>query len=62
MTVLEQKSNLYPASPILGLLCGLTFCASTCLPHITCYIAGFGGVNLVVMGLGVSINSVSVIT
>jgi hypothetical protein len=62
MTVLEQNSNPYHASPILGLLCGLTFCSSACLPHITSYIADNGGVNLAVMGLGVLITSLSVIT
>jgi hypothetical protein len=40
MTVLEQNSNPYLASLILGLLYGLTFCASACLPHIISYIAG----------------------
>jgi len=40
MTVLEQNSNPHLASPILGLLCGLTFCASACLPHIISSIAG----------------------
>ena len=62
MTVLEQKSNPYTTSPILGPLYGLTFCASTSLPHTTSYIAGIGGVNLVVMGLGVLFTSLSVIT
>jgi hypothetical protein len=62
MTVLEQNSNPYLASLILGLLYGLTFCASACLPYIIGYIAGIGGVNLVVMELGVLINSLSVIT
>ena len=62
MTVLEQNSNPHPAPLILGLFYGLTFCASARLPHITSYIAGIGGVNLVVMGLGVLINSLSVIT
>jgi len=62
MTVLEQNSNPYLASLILGLLCGLTFCASACLPHITSYIAGIGAVNLAVMELGVLFNSLSVVT
>jgi hypothetical protein len=62
MTVLEQNSNPYTASPILGLLYGLTFCASACLPRVISYIAGIGGVNFVVMRLGVLINSLSVTT
>jgi hypothetical protein len=62
MTVLEQISNPYVASLSLCLLYGLTFCASAYLPYIISYIAGVGGVNLVVMGLGVLFNSLSVIT
>ena len=62
MTVLEQKSNPHPALLILGLFYGLTFCASARLPHITSYIAGIEGVNLVVMRLGVLINSLQVTT
>jgi sulfite exporter TauE/SafE len=42
MTVLEQISNPYLASLSLGLLYGLTFCASACLPYIISYIAGIG--------------------
>jgi sulfite exporter TauE/SafE len=42
MTVLEQISNPYLASLILGLLYGLTFCTSACLPYIISYIAGIG--------------------
>jgi len=42
MTVLEQISNPYLASLVLGLLYGLTFCASACLPYIVSYIAGIG--------------------
>lgn len=42
MTVLQQISNPYLASLILGLLYGLTFCTSACLPYITSYIAGIG--------------------
>jgi hypothetical protein len=42
MTVLQQISNPYLASLILGLLYGLTFCASACLPYIISYIAGIG--------------------
>jgi len=42
MTVLEQISNPYIASLILGLLYGLTFCTSACLPYIISYIAGIG--------------------
>jgi sulfite exporter TauE/SafE len=42
MTVLQQISNPYLASLILGLLYGLTFCTSACLPYILSYIAGIG--------------------
>ena len=42
MTVLQQISNPYLASLVLGLLYGLTFCASACLPYIISYIAGIG--------------------
>ena len=42
MSVLQQISNPYLASLILGLLYGLTFCASACLPYIISYIAGIG--------------------
>ena len=42
MTVLEQISNPYLASLVLGLLYGLTFCASACLPYLVSYIAGIG--------------------
>jgi len=42
MTVLQQISNPYLASLILGLLYGLTFCTSACLPYVTSYIAGIG--------------------
>jgi len=42
MTVLEQISDPYLASLVLGLLYGLTFCASACLPYIISYIAGIG--------------------
>ena len=40
MTVLEQISNPYLASLALGLLYGLTFCTSVCLPYLASYIAG----------------------
>jgi sulfite exporter TauE/SafE len=40
MTVLEQISNPYLASLVLGLLYGLTFCTSVCLPYLASYIAG----------------------
>jgi xanthine/uracil/vitamin C permease (AzgA family) len=40
--VLQNISNPYLASLILGLLYGLTFCTSTCLPYIISYIAGIG--------------------
>jgi sulfite exporter TauE/SafE len=42
MTVLQQISNPYLASLILGLLYGLTFCTSACLPYVISYIAGIG--------------------
>jgi len=42
MTVLQQISNPYLASLVLGLLYGLTFRASACLPYIISYIAGIG--------------------
>jgi len=42
ITVLEQISNPYVASLILGLFYGLTFCTSICLPYIISYIAGIG--------------------
>ena len=42
MTVLEQISNPYLASLVLGLVYGLTFCASSCLPYLVSYIAGIG--------------------
>jgi hypothetical protein len=42
MTVLQQISNPYLASLILGLLYGLTVCISACLPYVTSYIAGIG--------------------
>jgi len=42
MTVLQQISNPYIASLILGLLYGLTFCTSACLPYVTSYSAGIG--------------------
>jgi sulfite exporter TauE/SafE len=40
MTVLEQISNPYLASLILGLIYGLTFCTTACLPYLVSYIAG----------------------
>ena len=40
MTGLEQISNPYLASLVLGLLYGLTFCTSACLPYVASYIAG----------------------
>ena len=42
MTVLQQISNPYFASFVLGLLYEFTFCASACLPYIVSYIAGIG--------------------
>lgn len=40
MTLIEQISNPYLASFILGLIYGVTFCTTTCLPYIVSYIAG----------------------
>jgi sulfite exporter TauE/SafE len=40
MTLLEQISNPYLASLVLGLVYGLTFCTSACLPYLVSYIAG----------------------
>ena len=40
MTIIEQISNPYLASIVLGLIYGLTFCSTTCLPYIVSYIAG----------------------
>lgn len=42
MTLLEQISNPYLASLVLGILYGLTFCTSACLPYVVSYIAGIG--------------------
>ena len=40
MTMLEQISNPYLASFIIGLIYGLTFCTTACLPYLVSYIAG----------------------
>jgi sulfite exporter TauE/SafE len=40
MTLLEQISNPYLASLVLGVFYGFTFCTSICLPYISSYIAG----------------------
>jgi sulfite exporter TauE/SafE len=42
MTLLPEIPNPYLASLILGMLYGLTFCTSVCLPYIISYIAGIG--------------------
>ncbi len=42
MTVLQQISNPYFASLVLGLLYGLIFCTSVCLPYVISYIVGIG--------------------
>jgi hypothetical protein len=42
MTVLQQISNPYLASLILGLLYGLTFCTSVCLLYVISCSAGIG--------------------
>lgn len=44
MTVQEQISNPHLSSLSLGLLYGLTLCASASLPYIISYIAGIGAV------------------
>ncbi len=41
-TLLPGIPNPYLASLILGLLYGLTFCSSVCLPYVISYIAGIG--------------------
>lgn len=40
--LLSEISNPYLASLVLGLVYGLTFCSSACLPYVTSYIAGIG--------------------
>jgi sulfite exporter TauE/SafE len=40
MTLLEQISNPYLASLVLGVFYGFTFCTSICFPYISSYIAG----------------------
>lgn len=40
MILLPEISNPHLASFAFGLLYGLTFCTSTCLPYVTSYIAG----------------------
>jgi sulfite exporter TauE/SafE len=40
MTLLEQISNPYLGSLVLGVFYGLTFCTSICLPYVSSYIAG----------------------
>ena len=40
MTMLPQVGNPYLASLALGLIYGITFCTSTCLPYVISYIAG----------------------
>ena len=42
MTLLSEISNPYLGSLILGMLYGLTFCTSVCLPYVISYIAGIG--------------------
>jgi sulfite exporter TauE/SafE len=42
MNVLEQISNHYLASLVLGLLYWLTICALVCIPYLVSYIAGVG--------------------
>lgn len=40
--MLPEIPNPYLASLAIGLLYGLTFCTSVCLPYVTSYIAGIG--------------------
>jgi sulfite exporter TauE/SafE len=40
MTLLEQISNPYLVSLTLGLIYGLAFCTTACLPYLVSYIAG----------------------
>jgi len=42
LTLLSEISNPYLGSLILGMLYGLTFCTSVCLPYVISYIAGIG--------------------
>jgi sulfite exporter TauE/SafE len=42
MSLFTEISNPYLASLALGLLSGLVFCTSSCLPYIAGYIAGVG--------------------
>jgi len=42
LTLLSEISNPYLGSLILGMLYGLTFCTSMCLPYVISYIAGIG--------------------
>lgn len=42
MTPIQQIFDPYLSSLTLGILYGLTFCSSSCLPHIVSYIAGVG--------------------
>ena len=40
MIVLEQISNPYLASLVVGVIYGLTFCTTLCMPYLVSYIAG----------------------
>ncbi|MGF3522139.1 MAG: sulfite exporter TauE/SafE family protein [Candidatus Bathyarchaeia archaeon] len=42
MSLMTEISNPYLASLALGLLSGLVFCTSACLPYVASYIAGVG--------------------
>jgi len=44
MTILQEISNSYLVTLVLGLPYGLTFCASSDLPYIVSYIAGIKAV------------------
>jgi sulfite exporter TauE/SafE len=42
ISALQQISDPYVSAILLGLLYGLTFCTSVCLPYVVSYIAGIG--------------------
>ncbi len=42
MSLLPEFPNPYLAAFAVGLLYGLIFCTSACLPYVTSYIAGIG--------------------
>lgn len=42
MSLIPEIPNMYVESFVVGLLYGLVFCTSACLPFIASYIAGIG--------------------